>query len=78
MASITALTTANGKLPRTKGAFNMLAEQDRSYLERRYHDSLLRAETATDPGIAKIHREFALQHERRLNDQGPSLRVVQG
>jgi hypothetical protein len=56
----------------------MLAEQDRSYLERRYHDSLLRAETATDPGIAKIHREFALQHERRLNDQGPSLRVVQG
>jgi hypothetical protein len=56
----------------------MLAEQDREYLERRYQDSLARAAAATDSSIAKIHREFASQYERRLTDTGPSLRVVQG
>jgi hypothetical protein len=56
----------------------MLTDQDRTYLQRRYQDSLARAETAADPGIARIHREFASQYERRLADKRPVLSVVQG
>lgn len=38
----------------------------REYLERRHRDSLAMAERATDPAIARVHREFADKYARAL------------
>lgn len=45
----------------------MNAPVDREYLQRRRRESLARSEAAADPGIARIHREFAEQYARRLD-----------
>ena len=42
---------------------------DREYLERRYRESLERAEVASDPGIAQVHREFAEQYAKALESE---------
>lgn len=41
-------------------------EVTREYLARRYRDSLAMAERATDPAIARVHREFAAKYARAL------------
>lgn len=50
----------------------MNAPVDRAYLQRRRRESLARAEAAEDPGVARIHREFAEHYARRL-DAPPSV-----
>ncbi|MBB4838746.1 hypothetical protein HNP52_001815 [Sphingomonas kyeonggiensis] len=42
---------------------------DREYLERRQRMSEEKARTASDPGIARIHGEFAAAYARRLAQQ---------
>jgi hypothetical protein len=44
----------------------MPPQNDREYLERRQRMSAEKARTATDPGIAKIHGQFAEAYARRL------------
>jgi hypothetical protein len=39
---------------------------DRDYHEVRARDELARAEEASDPAIARIHRELAALHRRRM------------
>jgi hypothetical protein len=39
---------------------------DRSYHESRALDELRRAEEATDPAVASIHRELAALHRRQM------------
>ena len=39
---------------------------DRDYHERRARDELRWAEQATDPSIARVHRELAALHRRRM------------
>lgn len=46
----------------------MNAPVDREYLQRRKRESLARADAAKDPGIARIHREFAHQYDRKLEE----------
>lgn len=58
--------TATGKLPLEAGAFNMHQQNDREYLERRLRLSEEKARGATDPGVARIHGEFAAAYARRL------------
>ena len=48
-----------------------LRTSDRSYHEARALDELQRAEEASDPAIARIHRELAALHRRQM------LRVVE-
>lgn len=48
-----------------------MADEDRLYFERRRRESLARAEAAADPGIARIHREFASQYARALRQKPP-------
>lgn len=38
---------------------------DREFLERRYRQSLERAEKALDPTVASIHRELAARYAQR-------------
>lgn len=47
----------------------MPQQNDREYLERRQRLSAEKARTATDPGIARIHGEFAAAYARRLEQQ---------
>lgn len=42
-------------------------EVTREYLARRYRESLAMAERATDPGIARVHREFAAKYAQALD-----------
>lgn len=42
-------------------------EVTREYLTRRYRDSLAMAERATDPAIARVHREFAAKYAQALD-----------
>lgn len=44
----------------------MPPQNDREYLERRRLLSEEKARTATDPGIARIHGQFAEAYARRL------------
>jgi len=44
----------------------MPPQNDREYLERRQRLSAEKARAATDPGIARIHSEFAQAYARRL------------
>jgi hypothetical protein len=44
----------------------MSKESDRSYHEARARDELKRAEESTDPSIARVHRELAALHRRRM------------
>jgi hypothetical protein len=44
----------------------MLRENDRSYHEARARDELERALEASDPAIARVHRELAALHRRRM------------
>jgi hypothetical protein len=44
----------------------MPPQTDREYLERRQRLSAEKSRTATDPGIARIHGEFAQAYARRL------------
>lgn len=44
----------------------MSRTSDRSYHEARARDELQRAEEATEPSIAAIHRELAALHRRKL------------
>jgi len=39
---------------------------DRSYHEYRAHEEFRRAEEATDPTIARVHRELAALHKRQM------------
>jgi len=39
---------------------------DRDYHEVRARDELERAEEASDPAIARVHRELAALHRRRM------------
>lgn len=43
-------------------------EVTHEYLERRYRDSLAMAERATDPAIARVHREFAAKYANALEE----------
>ncbi len=47
-------------------------ERHREYLQRRQRESAERASTVTDPGIARIHRQFANQYAERLRELTPS------
>lgn len=49
----------------------MSGPQERAYLERRRAEAKANAETAADPGIARIHREFAERYERALAEDEP-------
>ncbi len=49
----------------------MPPQNDREYLERRQRLSEQMARAATDPGVARIHGEFAAAYARRLNQQVP-------
>lgn len=42
--------------------------QNREYLERRQRESAERAESATDAGIARVHRQFADHYADRLRN----------
>ena len=44
----------------------MSRKDDRSYHEARARDELQRAEEASDPAIAAVHRELAALHRRRM------------
>lgn len=46
-----------------------MSTTDRDYLERRYRESMTRAETAADPGIARVHREFAARYAKALDTE---------
>ena len=39
---------------------------NRTYHESRAEDELQRAEEATDPAVAKIHRQLAVLHRRQM------------
>jgi len=41
---------------------------DRNYWQRRHLESLARAKMAEDPGVARVHRDFADHYARRLGD----------
>lgn len=45
---------------------------DRDYLEKRYRQSLRQAERATNPGVARTHREFAQKYAEALKNEGGS------
>jgi hypothetical protein len=47
-----------------------MSDPDREYHRRRREEWLLRAEQASDPAIARLHREFAEEYERRLSVEG--------
>ncbi len=53
--------------------FDMHPPNDREYLERRQRMSEEKARTASDPGIARIHGEFAAAYARRLAQQATPL-----
>jgi hypothetical protein len=44
----------------------MLRVSDRDYHQVRARDELARAEEANDPAIARVHRELAALHRRRM------------
>ncbi|MDP9423813.1 MAG: hypothetical protein M3Q19_13450 [Pseudomonadota bacterium] len=44
----------------------MSRSNDRAYHEARAQDELQRAEEATDPSVAAVHRELAALHRRRM------------
>lgn len=46
----------------------MAEESNRQYYERRRRESMSRASAAADPGIARIHREFADLYARALSE----------
>lgn len=52
-----------------------MAELSREYLERRYRESLKSAQQATDPSIARVHREFARQYAAAMVEGQPPVRV---
>ena len=47
----------------------MNQQNDREYLELRQRLSAEKARTATDPGIARTHKNFAAAYARRLELQ---------
>lgn len=47
-----------------------MTETDREYYSRRRTECLSRAASARDPGIARIHREFAERYEKALEPAG--------
>jgi hypothetical protein len=51
----------------------MPPQNDREYLERRRLLSEENARKASDPGVARIHGEFAAAYARRLNQQASPL-----
>jgi hypothetical protein len=53
-----------------------MSDRDREYHERRRAECLARAAEATDPAIARIHREFAEQYERKLKSRKPAVRAA--
>lgn len=44
----------------------MTVESDSVFLARRRDEHLARLQEATDPAIAKIHRDFAHRYERAI------------
>jgi len=46
---------------------------DRSYHEYRAREEFQRAEEATDPTIARVHRELAALHKRQMLEPVDSL-----
>lgn len=40
---------------------------EQQYLARRHRESVERADSATDPAIGKVHREFAQRYAARLD-----------
>jgi hypothetical protein len=44
----------------------MSHSNDRAYHEARARDEMQRADEAQDPAIAKVHRELAALHRRRM------------
>ena len=53
-----------------------MSERDREYHERRRDECLARAAEAIDPAIARIHREFAEEYERKLNGRRNPMPAV--
>jgi hypothetical protein len=47
----------------------MSQQNDREYLEQRLRLSKQKARNATDPGIARIHDQFAAAYAQRLEQQ---------
>jgi hypothetical protein len=62
----------------------MSNRSDLEYLERRRDECRVKAHTATDPGIARIHREFAERYARVIegigveSDARPSAQHIVG
>jgi len=50
----------------------MPPQNEREYLERRQRMSEEKARAATDPGIARIHGQFAEAYAQRLQQQVPA------
>ena len=54
-----------------------MPDQDRDYLARRREACLTQAQASPDASIAKVHRSFAAEYDRRLNGEPPgTLRIV--
>jgi len=51
----------------------MPPQDDRTYLERRLRESRELAQAARDPGVARIHRNYAEHYEKRLREYAPSF-----
>lgn len=45
-----------------------MSNPDRHYFERRRAESLARADDASDPAIAKLHRQLASHYDVRLEE----------
>ncbi len=54
-----------------------MSDHDREYLQRRRRECLAQAESAKDPAVANIHRQFAKQYERALSsERHKGMRVI--
>lgn len=51
----------------------MSEDVSRAYLERRLQDCLAKAERASDPAIARVHREFARRYAEALGTDQPPV-----
>ena len=49
----------------------MIRSTEQIYFERRQRESLARAESANDPAVGKIHREFAAHYAAKLDGMAP-------
>ena len=52
--------------PKSEWGCNMSRRNDRKYHEARAKDELRRAEEASDPAVANVHRELAALHRRQM------------